>query len=158
MSQTSPLTPVDVRIRISALWAATMFLFAYVDLFTLFRPDFRQTLDSGRVFVFDLNGAFLLGTTIYVAVPSLLIYLSLVLPWRMNRVVNIVAAAVYGVTIVGGAIGEWGYYVFGSVLEVALLALVMHHAWTWRPLPRPSVTNPPADTHSTQPVEPARRS
>ena len=129
----STLSPVDVRVRLSALWIATMFLFAYVDLFTLFRPDFRQTLDSGRVFVFDLNGAFLLGTTVYVAVPSLLIYLSLVLPWRVNRLVNLVAAAVYGITILGGAIGEWGYYVFGSVLESVLLGLVIHHAWTWRP-------------------------
>jgi hypothetical protein len=32
---------VNVRIKISALWTSMLFVFAYVDLFTLYRPDFR---------------------------------------------------------------------------------------------------------------------
>lgn len=27
--------------------------------------------------------------------------------------------------------GEWGYCVLGSAVEVLLLAIVIHHAWTW---------------------------
>jgi hypothetical protein len=41
-------------------------------------------------------------------------------------------AGLYAITIVGGAVGEWSYYVLGSVVEVVLLALVIHHSWTWR--------------------------
>jgi hypothetical protein len=40
-------------------------------------------------------------------------------------------AVVYGVTIVGGAIGEWNYYILGSLIEAALLAGVVYYAWTW---------------------------
>lgn len=123
---------VDVRIRMAALWATTMMIFAYVDLFSLFRPDFRAALDQGKVFVFDVGQAFLLGATIYVIIPSLMIYLSLVMPRRLNRIVNISLAGIYAITIVGGAIGEWNYYVLGSAVEFVLLALVIRHSWTWR--------------------------
>jgi len=123
---------IDVRIRMAALWATTMMIFAYVDLFSLFRPDFRAALDQGKVFVFDVGQPFLLGVTIYVIIPSLMIYLSLVMPRRPNRVVSISLAGLYAITIVGGAVGEWSYYVLGSVVEVVLLALVIHHSWTWR--------------------------
>ncbi len=123
---------IDVRIRMAALWATTMMIFAYVDLFSLFRADFRAALDQGKVFVFDVGQPFLLGVTIYVIIPSLMIYLSLVMPRRLNRVVSISLAGLYAITIVGGAVGEWSYYVLGSVVEVVLLALVIHHSWTWR--------------------------
>lgn len=126
------LSPIDVRIRMAALWATTMMIFAYVDLFSLFRPDFRAALDEGKVFVFDVGQPFLLGATIYVIIPSLMIYLSLVMPRRLNRVVSISLAGIYAITIVGGAIGEWNYYVLGSAVEFVLLALVIRHSWTWR--------------------------
>lgn len=126
------LPPIDVRIRMAALWATTMMIFAYVDLFSLFRPDFRAALDQGKVFVFDVGQPFLLGATIYVIIPSLMIYLSLVMPRRLNRVVSISLAGIYAITIVGGAIGEWNYYVLGSAVEFVLLALVIRHSWTWR--------------------------
>lgn len=125
-------SPIDVRIRMASLWATTMMIFAYVDLFSLFRPDFRAALDQGKVFVFDVGQPFLLGVTIYVIIPSLMIYLSLVMPRRLNRVVSISLAGLYAITIVGGAVGEWSYYVLGSAVEVVLLAIVIRYAWTWR--------------------------
>jgi len=116
----------------AALWATTMMIFAYVDLFSLFRPDFRAALDEGKVFVFDVGQPFLLGATVYVIIPSLMIYLSLVMPRRLNRIVSISLAGIYAITILGGAIGEWNYYVLGSAVEFVLLALVIRHSWTWR--------------------------
>jgi hypothetical protein len=35
--------PVSVRNKISALWASTLFVFAYVDLFSFYRSDFGPT-------------------------------------------------------------------------------------------------------------------
>jgi len=59
-----------------------------------------------------------------------MVYLTLVLPRRVNRVLNIALAVVYAVTIVGSAVGEWGYFILGSTVEAVLLAAVVHHAWT----------------------------
>ena len=56
-AEKAPMTPgttfepatVNVRIKISALWTAMMFVFAYVDLFSLYRPDVRADLEAGQI-------------------------------------------------------------------------------------------------------------
>ena len=122
---------VNVRTKISALWTSMLFVFAYVDIFSLYRPDVRADLEAGEIGGFTVNQAFLLGTTAYVVIPSLMVFLALVLPPRVNRIANIALAGVYALTIVAGAIGEWNYYILGSAIEVALLAAVVYYAWTW---------------------------
>lgn len=122
---------VNVRIKISALWTSMLFVFAYVDLFSLYRPDFRADLEAGEVGGFTVNQSFLLGTTAYVVIPSLMLFCALILRPRVNRIANIVLSTVYALTIVAGAIGEWNYYILGSAIEVALLAAIVYYAWTW---------------------------
>jgi hypothetical protein len=60
-----------------------------------------------------------------------MVFLALVLRPRISRIANIALGVVYGLTIIAGAIGEWGYYVLGSAIEVALLATILYYAWTW---------------------------
>jgi hypothetical protein len=122
---------VNVRIKLSALWTSMLFVFAYVDLFSLYRADIRADVEAGEVGGFTVNQAFLVGTTAYVVIPSLMVFCALVLRARVNRLANIALAVVYALTIVAGAIDEWGYYILGSAIEVALLAAIVYYAWTW---------------------------
>ena len=55
-----------------------LFVFAYVDLFSLYRPDFRADVEAGEIGGFTVNQAFLLGTTVYVVIPSLMVFCTLV--------------------------------------------------------------------------------
>ena len=132
---------VNVRTKVSALWTSMLFVFAYVDLFSLYRPDFRAELEAAEVGGFTVNQSFLLGTTAYVVIPSLMVFSTLVLQPRLNRVANIVLGIVYIVTIVIGAVGEWSYYILGSVVEVAMLAAIVYYAWTW-PKQAPPASRP----------------
>jgi hypothetical protein len=122
---------VNVRVKISALWTSMLFVFAYVDLFSLYRPDIRADLEAGEIGGFTINQSFLLGTTAYVAIPSLMVFLALVLRPRVSRIANIVLGIIYALTIIAGAIGEWNYYILGSAIEVALIAAIVYYAWTW---------------------------
>jgi hypothetical protein len=122
---------VNVRIKISALWTAMLFVFAYIDLFSLYRADIRADLEAGEVGGFTVNQAFLAGTTAYIVIPSLMVFGALVLRPRVNRIANIALGVVYALTIVAGVAGEWGYYILGSAIEIALLAAVVYYAWTW---------------------------
>ena len=124
-------SPVNVRVKISALWASMLFIFAYVDLFSLYRPDFRADVEAGQVAGFAVSQTFLLGTTAYVVIPSLMVFSVLVVPPRPNRALNIALATLYVVSIVAATIGEWSYYVLGSLIESVLLAAVVFYAWTW---------------------------
>ena len=130
--QSSIRSTIDTRLKIAALWTAVLFIFAYVDLFSLYRSDVRADLEAGRLFAFDVSETFLFFTMLYIVLPSVMIYLTLVLPRGIGRVLNIALAAVYAVTIVAGAVGERGYFVLGSAAEALLLGAVVYHAWTWR--------------------------
>jgi Family of unknown function (DUF6326) len=133
---------VNVRVKISALWTSMLFVFAYVDLFSLYRSDIRADLEAGELGGFDVNQAFLFGTTLYVVIPSLMVFGALVLRARVARIANIALSIVYAVTIIASAIGEWNYYILGSAVEVALLATVVYYAWTW---PREAAPTPLAE-------------
>jgi hypothetical protein len=123
-------SPVNVRVKIAALWTSMLFVFAYVDLFSLYRRDFQADVEAGEVGGFAVNQTFLLATTAYVVIPSLMVFCVLVLPPRLNRILNIALAMVYAVSIIAATIGEWTYYVLGSLIEAALLAAVVFYAWT----------------------------
>jgi hypothetical protein len=123
--------PVSLRVKLSGLWASLLFVFAYVDLFSLYRPDFRADIEAGQISGFTVDGTFLLLTTAYIVIPSVMVFGALVLRPQINRIANLVLSVVYALTIIGGAIGEWSYYVLGSGIEVALLAGIAYYAWTW---------------------------
>jgi hypothetical protein len=129
---------VNVRIKISTLWASMLFVFAYVDLFSLYRRDFQADVEAGEVSGFKVNQSFLLGTTVYVVIPSLMVFVAVILRPRVNRIANIALGIAYALTIIAGAIGEWGYYILGSAIEVALLAAIVYYAWTWPKETRPA--------------------
>ncbi len=60
-----------------------------------------------------------------------MVLLTVFLQPRLNRIANIVLSLFYAVTIIAGALGEWGYYVFGSAVEVLILIGIAYLAWTW---------------------------
>ena len=132
------LSNVNVRIKISALWTSMLFVFIYVDHYSLFRADIRADIEAGKMSGFTINQLFLLVVTAYVAIPALMVFLSLILRPGVNRVANIVLGVIYALTIVAGAIGEWNYYILGSVIEVMLLAAIVYYAWTWPKEARPT--------------------
>lgn len=123
--------PIDTRLKLAVAWTATMLTVVFVDLFSLYRPDIRADIEAGKISAFDIGQPFLFFSILYVVVPVVMIYLSVVLPKRVNRPANLVLAGLYMLTIVGLAIGEWNYYILGSVIEAALLAMVIRHAWNW---------------------------
>jgi len=137
-------TRLDVKLVLSALWIAMLIVFAYVDIFGFFRADIFDAALDGKVATMGItvDQVFLAFTTVYILIPTLMVVLSLVLRPRVNRIVNIVVALVYAVSIIATCIGEgWVYYLLGSAVEVVLLIAIVRIAWTW---PRTEVLTPKA--------------
>ena len=136
-------TRIDVKLVLSALWIAMLIVFAYGDIFGLFRADVLRAALDGRMAVtgITVDQVFLVFTDLYILIPTLMVVLSLALRPRVNRVVNIVVALVYAVSIIASCIGEgWAYYLLGSAVEVVLLVVIVRMAWTW---PRTQVAPAP---------------
>jgi hypothetical protein len=132
---------IHPRIKIAALWTVMLFVFVCVDLFSLYRSDVRADIEAGKIAAFTIGQGYLLGVMIYVLVPSSMVFLSLVMTPRVTRMANVVLAVIYAVTVAGSAIGEWNYFILGSLAEAVLLAGVVYYAWTW-----------PKTTHAASPT------
>jgi hypothetical protein len=123
---------VDLKLKLAALWTSLMFLIIYLDYFHLYMPDKIEDILKGSVFVFDITQGFLLVALIILTIPSLMIFLSVALPAKINRWVNIIIAAVNIPCILFNLAGEaWIHMVFGALVQVVILCLIISYSWKW---------------------------
>jgi hypothetical protein len=123
---------LGVRLKMSALWIATLFLFAYGDIFGFFKPGQIGDVISGQVSGIKITQVFLLGASVYIAIASVMVFLSLGLKPTISRWTNIVLPILFIVTIAASVVGEtWAYFIFLSIAEIGLLLLIVWYAWTW---------------------------
>jgi hypothetical protein len=123
---------VNVKLKLSALWASLMFIYIYVDIFGFYEPGAIEHILEGKVGDFDITQAWALSALILMTIPSLMVFLSLVLAAKVNRLTNIIVAIFYIVVAIGNPIGEdWIYVWVGSAVEIVLLALVVWCSWKW---------------------------
>jgi hypothetical protein len=122
---------VGVRLKISALWTTMLFLFAYGDIFGFFVPGHLDEIRRGEISGIQITQGFLVAISLYVAIASVMIFLTLVLRPVLSRWVNIVLPALYIVSIVASAFGEDPYFYFLSFVEIAALGVIIGYAWSW---------------------------
>jgi hypothetical protein len=122
---------VHVRLKLFALWSSVMFFYIYGDYFELYQPGKLQEIIAGRMPFGAISQGALLGMAAVMVIPSLMPFLSLVLPTGVNRWVNIVFGVVYTVIMILVIRGGWHYYVFYGLIEISLTVLIVWYAWTW---------------------------
>lgn len=123
---------VNPKLKIAALWTGFMFLYIYVDYFHLYMPGALDEILEGRVFLFDINQAFVFTGLASVILPALMIFLSVALPAELNRWVNMIVAAVYIPYSLFNLLGvAWVHMYFAAAIEVVMLLLIIRSAWTW---------------------------
>ncbi len=130
---------VSLKIKLATLWASFMFLVIYLDYFHLYMPGMIEDIQTGRAFAFDITQGFILAALASVTIPVAMIFLSVALPAKVNRLTNIIIAVVYIPYMLFNLAGEaWMHMVFGAVVEVVLLFLIIRYAWKW---PRTQASN-----------------
>lgn len=123
---------VNLKLKLAILWTSLMFLILYLDYFHLYMPSKMLEIQTGRVFKFDITPGFLMAAMISVSIPALMIFLSVALPAKINKWVNIIIAAVYIPFILFNLAGEvWAHMVFGAAVEVVLLSLIIFYSLKW---------------------------
>ena len=80
---------VNVRFKLFALWSSLMFFYIYGDYFELHQRGKLQGMIAGRT-AGPVSQGVLLGMSAIMITPSLMPFLSLVLPAGLNRWVNLV--------------------------------------------------------------------
>jgi len=146
-SPTSPITTptpmprqfdtsvIAVQAKLAAAWTSLMFLIIYIDYFHLYQPGEIDDIRGGVIFAFDISGTLLTIFFAIIAIPALMVMLSVTLRPRVNRAANLVIASLYIPICVfnaAGATSDWAfYYVVTIGVEVLILAFILRTAWTW---------------------------
>ena len=86
---------INIKIKLSALWIALMFCYTYADILGFYAPGNLEELISGEIAGIQMTQGLLLGSAILMLVPSIMVFLSLVLKAKANRLVNIIVSIVY---------------------------------------------------------------
>lgn len=127
--------PVPLEAKLGAAWTSLMFLVIYVDYFHLYQPGEIDEIRGGVIFDFEISATLMSLFFVVIAVPALMVMLSLTLPARVNRVANLVVASLYIPVMVfnaAGVSGDWAFYYALTIgVEVLILALILRLAWTW---------------------------
>lgn len=123
---------IHVRIKLSALWTALTLCYLYGDFFGLFKPGRLEGMIQGKMGPLgQTTQGVLLGTSIMMSIPCLMVFLSLVLKPQASRWSNIVFGTIFTIIMLITMPGAWNFYIYLGVVEVVLTASIVWYAWTW---------------------------
>ena len=126
----------DTKERLSLLWLFALLNYLYADVLALFFIIGSQ--DPAP----HLPGWALLGSAVLMEIPIAMIVASRLLPFRANRLANIVAAVIETLAVVSmqfvfplvtGAWHEQMFpsYIFFGTIETVCTSIIIWKAWTW---------------------------
>ena len=125
----------DTKERLSLLWIFALLNYLYADVVALF-----AIVGSRNPFE-PLPPWALMGSAVLMEIPIAMILASRLLPFRANRLVNIIAGCV--MTLVNGfltfvpPLAGWGRppafpeYLFLGTIETVCTLVIIWQAWTW---------------------------
>ncbi len=126
-------SPIPTKLKLSALWASTMFCYLYCDYFELYTPEKLESMLRGDLGPMgSVTQGVLIGLSVMMAIPSLMVFMSVALPARYNKLLNIVVGAFFTLLLAWLTYSaEWYFYKFFAGIETVLTALVVWYAWRW---------------------------
>ena len=118
-----------VKIILSVSWIAVMLTYLLGDVLRIYPGDFKPGEIGGRPVTQNL----LLGIAIVMAVPIVMVFLSLTLSYQLNRWANIIAAIVFlGFNLIGLPTYPSAYDTFFIFVGLGLNVLTVWYAWQWQ--------------------------
>jgi hypothetical protein len=118
----------EVKTKLSALWVALMLTYLLGDVLRIFSCDFV----AGQVEGIQATQGMYLGLAILMVIPAVMVFLSLTLPYKVNRWANIVLAIVFfAFNLVGLPTYPSAYDQFLIIVGLAFNILTVWYAWRW---------------------------
>jgi hypothetical protein len=127
----------DTKERLSLFWIFALLNYLYADVVALFAIVGSPNLADAP----HLPPWALLGSAVLMEIPIAMIVACRLLPFRANRLANIIAGAI--LTLVNGfltyvpPLAGWGRppalpeYLFFATIETVCTSVIVWQAWTW---------------------------
>jgi hypothetical protein len=124
--------PVPTKFKLALAWTSLMFLYIYNDYFSLYTPGIIQGMMVGRLGPLGpATDGVLVGVAMLLAIPSLMIFLSVVLPPFISRWLNVMLGLVYTAVEVMTFSGPHLFYKIVVGLEILLTLTITWLALRW---------------------------
>lgn len=123
-------TEIDIREKLSLLWIVVMFTMIFADIVGFLNPGTLNNMMNGDIGV-QVTQELLLTFAVLIEIPIVMIFLSRVLKYRLNRWANIAASVITILFVVGGA-SFYLYYAFFASVEVVCMLAIIWLSWKWK--------------------------
>jgi len=119
---------LDTKVLLSTLWIVVMINMLKADILSLYIPGTVEEVarTAGETPIAQL----MLGGAIMMEVSIVMIILSRVLRYGLNRWANIITSIITIAFIWGGAAPE-PHYIFIATVETICLLIILWNAWKW---------------------------
>jgi hypothetical protein len=126
----------EIKERLSLLWLFTLLTYLYADVVALFAIVGSPNLSEAP----HLPRWALMGSAVLMEIPIAMILACRFLPFRANRLSNIIAGTVLtlingGLTFIPPLLGErtpaLPEYLFFATIETIATSIIVWQAWTW---------------------------
>ena len=117
---------IDIKTKISTLWIVVTLNIVFADIYSIILE-----LSGGNIL--DIPGdaeTMMLIAVFLTNIPIIMIYLSRVLSFKLNRRMNIGTAIFTIVYVIGGG-SMTPHYIAAASIEVALLLYIIWITWKW---------------------------
>lgn len=118
---------IDIKVKLSTLWIVVMMNMIFADIFTIT----VELVNKNTLAVPGDVKVIMSIAAIVTNIPILMIYFSRVLPYKWNRLSNIVAGILTIIYIIGPGDTSVHYLICVGV-EVLILLIIMVNAWKWK--------------------------
>ena len=130
-TSTTSTKKFDTQTLLSTLWIVVMINMLKADILSLFIPGTTDELAKTSASTGTPIPLLMLGGAIMMEISIVMIVLSRVLKYKVNRWANIITSIITIVFVVGGGV-SYPHYIFIATVEVICLLLIIRNAWKWR--------------------------
>ena len=125
-------TEVNIKVKLSALWASVMSCYIYCDYFELYTPNKIDGMINGTTIFGAGDQGTLLGLSSIMLITSLMIGLCVLLPATINRILNLVIGSLMTLMLAFLVYSAgWYFYKMYAAIETLLTLSIVWLAWQW---------------------------
>jgi len=119
---------IDTRVKLSTLWIVVIVYMIFADIFSIILELYQK----GTLGEMPTEAKTMMALAAFLtSIPILMIYFARVLPYKSNRLLNIIAGIFTILYVVGGGL-LLPHYIIVASIEVVILATIIVKAWKWK--------------------------
>ena len=118
---------LDMKVKLSTMWIVVLINMIFADIFSIM----VELVNQDTLNILGDVKTIMAISAIETNIPILMIYFSRILEYKVNRIINMIAAILTIIYVIGGGDTAPHYLIIASI-EVIFLILIFVYSLRWR--------------------------